>query len=143
MTGDDIEVAVFVFIGDRIVVPQIIPCGYVLEPIQRGFHLIVILIKELYLPSRVISFVRHARLPPVHPDAVGGLALEPFFYAMVDAEAGAEQDDEHEYAPGHAEAGQKRSQFIHPDGRINFPELIQIDSHSNKPLHASIIHCFG
>ena len=80
---------------------------------------------ELDLAPEAHALERHARVAGEQHDDVERLVAEILHHAVLHAAAGAEQQDEHEDAPEHAERRQQRAQLVLPQREEDFLQAVE------------------
>jgi len=124
VAANDIEHTGFVLVGDGIVVPHVVACRNVVDARDRGFYFLVVRIDKFDGSAGLQTPVGQTGLSLMDPDAVGGNALEFAAYAVFNTCSRAQQQNEHEDTPGHAETGEKSSQPVGTDGGEDFLEKV-------------------
>ena len=83
--------------------------------------------QELQPAAGGVALVWLLRAAGVDPDGVLGVVAELILDAVLEAVAGAEQDDQHEDAPRDAHGGEQRPQLVAADGVEHLLPAIDVD----------------
>jgi hypothetical protein len=106
----------------------------VLDPRDAVADLGEVFVGEHDAPPGLQSLVGLAHRAAGQPEAVHRVVAELVLHAVLQAGAGAQQDDQHEDAPGDGEAGEQRAQLVAPQHVEDLLPLVEVeDPHALPP----------